>query len=134
MLGEWVLLTAPAELLQRLQHQTCWPGPRVLDGPGVREGTQVLKQAVLNSGDVTSGKSLAKPQIPHLRAVTTEPTLCGAGRVNERVESPELPSRTCSSLLLFQAIKAPCWLDFLRKNKWKMPPTPTHRPHQGLHS
>lgn len=33
----------------------------MLDGLGVREGAQVLKQAVLNSGDVTSGKSLPKP-------------------------------------------------------------------------
>lgn len=66
----------------------------MLDGLGVREGAQVLKQAVLNSGDVTSGKSLPKPQTPHLRAVMTVPTFYGAGRVKERVESPELPSYT----------------------------------------
>lgn len=92
MLGEWVLLTAPAELLHRLRH--AGQAHAYLDGPGVREGTQVLKQAVLNSGSVTSSKSLPKPQIPHLRAVITVPTLHGARRMNERVERPELSSYT----------------------------------------
>lgn len=92
MQGEWVLLTAPAELLYHLRH--AGQAHACLDGPGVREGTQVLKQAALNSGDVTSVKALPKPQIPRLRAVITMPTLHGAGRMNERVECPELSSYT----------------------------------------
>lgn len=92
MLGEWVLLTAPTELLHCLRY--AGQAHACLDGPGVREGTQVLKQAGLNSGDVTSGKSLPKPQIPRLGAVITVPTLRGAGRMNERGERPELSSYT----------------------------------------